>query len=360
MNACGGEEQPPPKTPEPPPPVTAAPVASTETPKEAEKPKKSPMELQTETMAAFDAGLNAHDAKKVAGTFSEGGILKVAGAPNDASGREAIAQAYQKLFDAFPDMKLSPSRVFVKGETVVAEWAFNGTHKGDLWGIKASEKPVGAVGVDVSMFSPEGQIKELHSYYDGNTILSQAGISKQKARAIPTLASKPEVIVSTGGPDEAKNIETAKAITAALESKKEADFLAHVADNVEYDDYTQPQGMKGKADAKKFFKEMTTGFPDAKRSIVNAVAVNDFVIAESTMEGTHKGSFFGIPATKKPVNVKHLTIFQFKDGKMVRGWAYANGADFAMQLGLMPKPGAAPAAKPGDAKVTAPKPTDKK
>jgi steroid delta-isomerase-like uncharacterized protein len=376
INACGGEEQPPPKAPEPPPPATTAPVATAEPPKAPEAPKKSPMELQKETLAGIGDAMNAHDAKKLASFYSDGAIVKQAGAPQETSGKEAIAQSYAKLFEAFPDFKSGASRVFVKGDQVAVEWAFNGTHKGDLYGMKATEKPVGSMGIDVNWFTPEGLVKEQHVYFDLGTILSQTGVSKQKARPIPAIPSKAEVIVSNGGPEEAKNIETVKAITAALDGKKEADFLGLLADNVEYDDYTQPQGMKGKADGKKFFKEMTTGFPDAKHTITNTLAVNDYVITEGTMEGTHKGSFFGIAPTKKTVNVKNLTIFQIKDGKMVKGWAYSNGADFAMQLGLMPKPGGAAAGKPGDkpaaggapatakpgdkAPVTAPKPADKK
>lgn len=367
LNACG-EEAPPPKAPEPPKPVeTAPPVASAEPPKPVEPPKKSPMELQQATMQGFGEAYMARDGKKLASFYTDGAVLKVAGAPADASGKEAIAQSYTKLFEAFPDYKGNASRIFIKGDTVAVEWAFNATHKGDLWGIKATEKPVGSVGIDLLWFTPEGMIKEDHTYYDGGTILSQAGISKQKARPIPTIPNKAEVIVSSGGPDEAKNTDVAKAISTALESKKEADFLALMGENVEYDDYTQPQGMKGKADAKKFFKEMTTGFPDAKHTVDKSFAVNDFVISEETMTGTHKGSFFGMAPTKKSVNVKHVSILQFKDGKMVRGWAYANGADFAQQLGLAPKP---PAGKPADPKaatpakpatpVTAPKPADKK
>ena len=371
INACG-EDQPPPKAPETPPPATASatPVATAEPPKEPEKPKKSPMELQKETMVGMGEAMNAHDAKKLSGFYADGAVVKQAGAP-DSSGKEAVAQSYTKLFEAFPDFKTMASRVFVKGDQVAVEWAFNATHKGDLYGMKATEKPVGTQGLDVEWFTPEGLVKEQHVYFDMGTILSQTGMSKQKARPIPTIASKPEVIVSNGGPEEAKNVEVVKNLTAALDGKKEADFLALLADNIEYDDYTQPQGMKGKADGKKFFKEMTTGFPDGKHTITNTLAVNDYVITEGTMEGTHKGSFFGIAPTKKPVNVKNVTIFQIKDGKMVKGWAYSNGADFAMQLGLMPKPGGAPATKAGDkpaagkpadtkAPVTAPKPADKK
>lgn len=351
--ACGGggEENQPPKTPAQPVATTtpaATTTASAEPPKEEPK-KESPAELQAKTMKGFGEALNAHDAKKLAGFFSENGALKVAGAP-DASGRDAIAASYQKMFDAFSNFKAAPMRVFVKNDVAVVEWAFNGTHSGDMWGIKATEKPVGTQGVDVIWFDDKGLIKEQHTYYDGHTVLSQIGMSKQKARAIATVpATMPQPVVSTSSPEEQKNVDAAKAMTAGLEAKKEADFLAAIADNVEYDDMTQPQTMKGKADAKKFFGEMTKAFPDAKFQITNSWGFGDVVVTESTMTGTNKGTFFGMPATKKPVNLKSVDVYQFKDGKLVHGWSYSNGADMMMQLGLIQPPKAADA-KPGDAK----------
>ena len=265
----------------------------------------------------------------------------------------------------------------MKGDVAVVEWAFNATHTGDLWGIKATEKKVGAMGVDVMWFSPEGQIKEHHVYYDGATILSQIGLSKQKARPIPALPSSPQVFTSNGAADETKNVEVVKAMNAALDAKKEAEFVGSVVDTFEYDDMTQPQTLKGKADTKKFYKEMTTGFPDAKSTASNSWGIGDMVVTENSWTGTHKGSFFGMPATKKSVTVKSIDIAQLKDGKMVHGWSYANGADFMMQLGMMPSPGAKPAAagdkkpadtkapatgdkKPADTKAPATKPADTK
>lgn len=365
VTGCGGgEENQAPKTPATPTPTTPAvttPAPTAEAPKEEAKPKESLAELQQKTMKGYVEATNAHDAKKLSGFYAEGGVVKIAGAPADASGREAIAQSYQKLFEAFKDYTVAPSRVFTKGDVAIVEWAFNGTHTGDLWGIKATEKKVGAMGVDVMWFTPEGQIKEHHVYYDGGTILSQIGLSKQKARSIPTLASSPTVVTSTGSPDETKNIEAAKNMDAAMDAKKDADWLANMADNVEYDDMTQPQTSKGKAEAKKFFKEMTTAFPDIKSTTLNAWAFGDFVVTETSWTGTHKGSFFGMPATKKSVTAKGLDIMQFKDGKMVHGWGYSNGADFMQQLGMMPKPGEAKAGdkKPADAKA-APAAGDKK
>ena len=65
-----------------------------------------------------------------------------------------------------------------------------------------------------------------------------------------------------------------------------------------------------------------------------------------------------VPATKKPINYHALDIMQVKDGKLVHGWTYANGFEFATQLGLAPKPGAEKGAKAGD-KAAPAKPADK-
>jgi steroid delta-isomerase-like uncharacterized protein len=359
--ACGGGESEPPKTPATPAPtMTPAPTttASAEPPKEEPK-KASFAEMQAKTMTGFMEAINAHDAKKLSTMYTDSATVKVAGAP-DVTGREAIAASWQKLFDAFSNYKVGASRVFKKDDVAIVEWSFNGTHSGDLWGMKATEKPVGAQGVDVAWFDKDtGLIKEHHVYYDGATILSQIGVSKQKARPIPTVpSSMPTPIESKGTPEESKNVDVYKATMAAMEAKKEADFLAGIADNAEYDDMTMPQTMKGKAEAKKFFKEMTTAFPDAKGQLLNAWGFGDYIVAEMQMTGTNKGPFMGMPATKKTINVKGLDVQQFKDGKMVRGWSYSNGAEFAQQMGLMPTPkpagdkGATPA-KPGD------KPADK-
>lgn len=372
--ACGGGESEPPKTPATPAPtMTTAPAttASVEPPKEEPK-KASFAEMQQKTMMGFVEALNARDAKKLSSFYTPNAVQKVAGAPSDMTGPEQIQGGYQKLFDAFKDFKTAPNRVFKKDDVVVVEWAFTGTHTGDLWGMKATEKPVGANGIDLFWFDKDsGLVKEHHVYYDGATVLSQIGVSKQKARPIPTLSSAPSApIESKGTPEEQKNVDTYKAMMGSFESKKEADFLANISDTAEYDDYTMPQTMKGKAEAKKFFKEMTTAFPDTKATLLNTWAFGDFVVAETQMTGTNKGPFMGMPATKKTVNMRGVDVQQFKDGKLVHGWSYSNGAEFAQQMGLMPtpkkaddkaKPGDKPAttAKPADTKATPAKPADK-
>lgn len=360
--ACGGGESEPPKTPATPAPtMTTAPAttASVEPPKEEPK-KASFAEMQQKTMMGFIEALNARDAKKLSSFYTPNAVQKVSGAPSDMTGPEQIAMGYGKLFEGIKDFKTAANRVFKKDDVVVVEWAFTGTHTGDLWGMKATEKPIGANGIDLFWFDKDsGLIKEHHIYYDGATILSQIGVSKQKARPIPTLSSSmPTPMESKGTPEETKNLDTYKATMAAMEAKKEADFLANIADNAEYDDYSMPQTMKGKAEAKKFFKEMTTAFPDAKMTVLNAWSFGDFVVVEQEVKATNKGAFMGMPATKKSIDMKGVDVQQFKDGKMVHGWSYSNGAEFAQQMGLMPTPKKADdkGAKPADKGATPAKP----
>lgn len=339
VGACGGgDEKAPPVTPAVVPSAAEpAPAPSAAAPKK-EEPKLSAAELQQKTTKSVYEAMSARDAKKLAALYADSAVVKIAGAPADVTGREAIAGSFQKLFDAFGEYKAAPARIFTKGDVTIVEWAFNGKHTGNLWGMKATEKPVGAMGVDVFWFNPDGQIKEHHVFYDGTTILSQIGVSTQKARPIPVLPTSAQTFAA-GGPDEQKNIETTKAMNGAIEAKKEADFLAPMADNVEYDDLSQPQASKGKAEAKKFFKEVTGAFPDSKFTTTNSWGVGDYVIAEVQWTGTHKGAFFGIPATKKSINTKNLDIVQFKDGKYAHAWSYSNSTEFAQQLGLVPSPG---------------------
>ena len=110
---------------------------------------------------------------------------------------------------------------------------------------------------------------------------------------------------------------------------------------------TQPETMKGKAAGKKYFAAMTTAFPDVKVSTQNAWGVGDFVIAEGTITRHAQGRVLRHPADEEVRSTcTASTSSQFKDGKIVSGRSYGNGAEMMMQLGLMPQPGAVKDAKP--------------
>ncbi len=339
LGACGGEEAKPPVMPTP--AVEPAATPPVEAPaKDEPKPASTMAEMQKAAGAGIGQAMNAHDAKKMASFYTENAVIKMAGMP-DVTGRDAIAAMWQKNFDMVSSSKGGASRIFVKGDVVVIEFAWAGTDSGGMGGMKATEKPVGAQGVDIMWFSPDGLVKEQHTYVDMGTIMSQVGASKHKGRAVPTVpTTPPAVVVATGSADEQKNVDAATKMFAAFEKKSSDDFMGGASDDITWDDMTQPETMKGKAAGKKYFAAMTTAFPDVKSTTTNAWGVGDVVIAEGTLSGTQKGAFFGIPATKKPINLHGVDIMQFKDGKIIAGRSYGNGVEMMSQLGLIPQPGA--------------------
>jgi steroid delta-isomerase-like uncharacterized protein len=369
VGACGGEE-PPPVTPQPTATQPPPPPTMETKPEPPPAPKKSLVELQQENLETAKKGLNTHDPKMFASVYADNGVINVAGL-NEVSGREAISQNMAEWFETFKDIKLGFSRVWVKGDTMVLEWVINGKHTGELFGVKGKEQPIGHYGLSVVTFNQDGKVVRENRYGELGAVMTQIGAAgtKAKPRPIPPVPDTPEAFGSKS-PEEDKQLEVAKKLLTAMEEKKEADFTAVLTDDMEHDGLFHLETSKGKDGAKKFFKQFTTAFPDAKFEVTKAVAIGDYVIAESTLKATHKGQLGTIAATKRPVMLHLVDILKMKDGKIARAWTYQNSLELQHQLGLFDvKPGnvpasqAVPAAKPaggGDAKPADPKKPDAK
>jgi steroid delta-isomerase-like uncharacterized protein len=328
--ACGGNEAPPPVTA--PPPVdttpTPPPPAPTETAKAPEPPKPSLAELQKTALVSAAMALNGHDAKGVAGAYADDALISVAGL-NDLAGKAQIQSNMQEWFDTFSKVKVGWSRVWTKGDTMVLEWVLNGTHTGELFGVKGTDQPIGHLGLSILSFDQDGHVKTEHRYGDLGTVMSQ--VTGKGAKPIPTVPASPEMIASAGGPDEDAKAEAAKAVYAALEKKSEADFLGKLSDDIEYEGHLG--SVKGKADAKKFFAAFTKAFPDAKFDVGWSQGFGDYAIVEYTLRATHKAPIMGIAATNRKVTVHAVDVYKTKDGKVVKAQTYSNGLELMNQLG---------------------------
>ncbi len=347
VTACATEPPPAPPAPQRPAQTLSTPppaAAEATPPAPAATPKMTTAEAAKGTLPAYFESLNQHDAKRYAGFFVEDGVLTQPGnAPK--KGRAEIAAAVQRRFDAISSLKVAPTRVLVKGDVVAVEWAMVGTHSGDYLGVKATEKPVGVNGVTVLVFDPDsGLVKEAHCYADDATLLSQIGASKAKARAIPTLSSSPEWKTAAGAPNEERGEAAWRRAVAAINEKNESDYIAQHQDDVAYDDMTQPLGMRGQSEARKWLKEFSAQMPDAKVEASGVWGIEDYVVSELTIRGTHK-------VAKKEIVLHTVDVLQMKDGKVAHGWSYGDGRELAAQLApplpppSAPKAGAAPAPK---------------
>lgn len=61
-------------------------------------------------------------------------------------------------------------------------------------------------------------------------------------------------------------------------------------------------------------------FPDLKVTIHDQVAEGDRVTTRKSFHATHKGEFFGVAPTNKPVVMEVIDIIRLKDGKFMEHW----------------------------------------
>jgi hypothetical protein len=80
---------------------------------------------------------------------------------------------------------------------------------------------------------------------------------------------------------------------------------------------------------------MVSAFPGFEWLIDVLVAEEERVVNITTIKGTHKGVFIGIPATGKQILVKWVTLYKIGRGKILEGWEFPDMLSLMTQLGVV-------------------------
>ena len=141
---------------------------------------------------------------------------------------------------------------------------------------------------------------------------------------------------------------TAEANTAQLQRLAEVLTEHNLAalDEIFHADYVEdepPPGMgPGREGLRQWLASWITAFPDVRWTVEEQIADEDRVWTRSIWQGTHKGSFLGIPPTGKNVIVAAWTIDRFADDKIAESRIIMDTLGMMQQLGVIPAPGAPP------------------
>src|SRR3954452_3536729 len=73
----------------------------------------------------------------------------------------------------------------------------------------------------------------------------------------------------------------------------------------------RPEPMRGPAGYLAVIGMMRGGFPDVQWTLEEMVAEGNTVATRFTMRGTHRGPFFGVPPTGKPIAVQAMNFYRF-------------------------------------------------
>lgn len=97
-----------------------------------------------------------------------------------------------------------------------------------------------------------------------------------------------------------------------------------------------PEPMRGPGGYLAIIEMMRSGFPDIQWTLDDMVAEGDKVAARFTMRGTHSGTFFGVSATGRLIEVKAMNFYRFTNGQIVEEHGMPDMLGLLHQIGAMP------------------------
>lgn len=130
-----------------------------------------------ELLVDLAAAWTAHDVEKLLSLCTDDCLYEdvALGAVNRGKGE--LRSFANGVFAAFPDFKMHVICALVTGNGAAMEWTMSGTHRGDLPGMAATNKPFTVRGASMCEIQ-EGRIKRISDYWDRYGFLAQIGIVK--------------------------------------------------------------------------------------------------------------------------------------------------------------------------------------
>ena len=126
--------------------------------------------------------LNRGELDTMAALFAPDAVDRNPMLPGPLQGREAIRKTAETFRKAFPDLHFRFLNTLTKGDIVVIEGVFTGTHTGPLEGPNGTVPPTNRhfelPHVRLCRVNRQGQIAEQWFYFDQATFFRQLGLSK--------------------------------------------------------------------------------------------------------------------------------------------------------------------------------------
>jgi steroid delta-isomerase-like uncharacterized protein len=264
-----------------------------------------------------------------------------------ATGSQQIMERDKVFTDAFPDLKGDVQLTLINGKQGATFALVTGTHtaplKTPMGEVPPTNKKIGLQVAHTAHFTEDGKtVDKEWVYQDLGEMLGQLGVAKGPVRPA---ADKPwhdnEIVIAKDDDTEKKNLGVAQQMMDAFNKRDMKALDAVLDDKIVWSEQGVAKDWTTKADAIKAHQGLIKAFSDLTFSSDNAWAAGDYVVVQGAMTGTNDGPApdMGLTkATRKPVNLKFLQLFEVKDGKITRSTGYWNSAAMAQQLGVTGKP----------------------
>src|ERR1700733_4866289 len=98
-----------------------------------------------------------------------------------------------------------------------------------------------------------------------------------------------------------------------------------------------PGQQQGREGLKQVIGAFRNAFPDIHWVIEEMIGEGEKVFSRFTWHGTHRGEFFGVPATGKQIKVKGMVVDLFVAGKVAEDLILMDSLSMIKQLGGIPE-----------------------
>lgn len=107
-------------------------------------------------------------------------------------------------------------------------------------------------------------------------------------------------------------------------------------DEIVWKNVALEETYEGKEGVRGFLTRLFAAIPDLEFTVHHKIAHGDNVSEQWTVAGTHLGTFMGIPATGRHVEIRAMSMVTMRDGKFLRDEFYWDTGAVMRQMGLMP------------------------
>jgi hypothetical protein len=247
---------------------------------------------------------------------------------DDAHGRSSVVHAHDVLFGAFDERKFATGRVWRTPNEQSVEWSLEGIQVRDWMGVAATHKAIHIQGLALLWTKDDGSITDIHIYFDVALVKAQldSGLKAWVGAApTPMNTGSPRVFEQTGTAEEKADVTTARASLDALENNDESGYVGAMADDLEVYTLERPVPLRGKADAKTYYKTMHRAVGQLDTTVEGAWGVGSFAVVEYSIAGEQLGPIGWIPTQRdNVVRLVLVDIDEIHDGKISRIWRYDN------------------------------------
>jgi steroid delta-isomerase-like uncharacterized protein len=264
--------------------------------------------------------------------------------PDEDPGVDGLIAGREEARVGLPDVAIKVDDLVAEGNAVVARTTIRGTHLGDVFGVPPTGKAIQTTAIDL-WHVEGGRLTDNWHLEDALGVMRQVGAIPSGDAATPAAAAEAAPAAAPGAVvADAATLAANKALVRRFDAEiVEGGDLA-VADEILAPDfvwhYELPPGTPSGSEGVKVFAEaVRAAFADVRYAVEDVVAEGDRVAVHSLVSGTHRGEYFGIPASGRSVTIRILDIYRIADGRIAELWTVSDDLGFLMQVDALPGAG---------------------